>query len=264
MPLNIIDTHAHLDMPEFDSDRETVIKRAVAAGVSYIITNGIDLESSRKAVHLSEKYPSVFATVGFHPQDAGKMRPGDVDELARLAEHPRVVAIGEIGLDYYREKAPRQIQQQVLNRQLALAVTMDLPVVIHARQAEPDIIGILENWVLTRKIDPGKIGVIHCFNGNHTIAQKYLEMGFHLGLDAYIGYPSSRMSDVIRSIPADRLLIETDCPFLPPQNYRGQRNEPSYLPLTLATLAEIRSEPPKKTARQTSENARFLFSKIIF
>jgi TatD DNase family protein len=262
MPLNIIDTHAHLDMPQFDSDREAVVQRSIEAGVSHIITNGIDLESSRQAISLAERYPSIFATIGFHPQDAGKMRPGDLDTLAQLAKHPKVVAVGEIGLDYYREKTPRNIQLQVLQRLLELAVKLDLPVIIHARQAEQNILEILKNWVLTFQAGRENIGVIHCFNGDMTTAQSYLELGFYIGFDAYIGYPSSRISEVIKSIPLNRLLIETDCPFLPPQSHRGKRNEPAYLPMTLAALARIRGESPEIMAQQTTENALRLFTRI--
>ncbi|MBN1368150.1 MAG: TatD family hydrolase [Dehalococcoidales bacterium] len=262
MSLNIIDTHAHLDMPQFDSDREAVIKRAVAAGVSRIITNGIDLESSREAIKLAERYSSVYATVGFHPQDAGKMQPGDIDKLAGLAKNTRVVAIGEIGLDYYREKTPRNVQLPVLKQLLGLSVDLNLPVVIHARHADRDMMEILKEWVLSRNTIPENIGVVHCFSGDIVTAKRYLDLGFYLGFDAYIGYPSSRIADVIKNIQIDRLLIETDCPFLPPQSHRGKRNEPSYLPLTLGTMASIRGELPERLAQQTSENALRLFPRI--
>ncbi len=260
MPLNIIDTHAHLDMPQFNSDRELIIRRAADAGVSAIITNGTDLESSRQAIRLAEQFPNVYATVGFHPQDARKMKPGDIDILARLAKHPRVVAIGEIGLDYYRENTHRNIQKQVLEQELELAVKLELPVVIHARHAEQDMLGILDQWVRSLKTTRENIGTIHCFNGDLAAAQQYLKLGFYIGLDAYIGYPSSKMSDVIKAIPVNRLLIETDCPFLPPQSRRGKRNEPAYLPETLTALAGIRGESVEYTARQTTENALRLFS----
>lgn len=261
MPFSILDTHAHLDMPQFDSDREAVIQRAIAAGVSHIITAGIDLESSQHAIELAGRHSAVLATVGFHPQEARRMKNDDINKLAELAKSPRVVAIGEIGLDYYREKATREVQLQVLKQQLALAVIIDLPVVIHSRQAERDMPNVLKDWMLSFKTSRTRVGVIHCYSGNVITAHKYLDIGFYISFGAYIGYPSSHLSEVIKVIPSDRLLIETDCPFLPPQSHRGKRNEPAYLPMTLAALARIRGESVEKLAQQTTENAWRLFKR---
>ena len=257
----MIDTHAHLDMAPFDKDRTEVITRARDAGVSTIITVGIDLESSRKAIRLAENYPEVLATVGFHPHQATRVKKADMAKLAEMANHPRVVAIGEIGLDFYRNRAPRETQLQALQWQLELAERLDLPVIIHCRRAEKDMLPLLHNWTSSHKRLNGQPrGVIHCFSGALETAQRYLDMGFFISLGAYIGYPSSRhLHDVIRGIPQDRLVVETDSPFLPPQSHRGKRNEPSYLPLTVGVLTEIRQVSPETVARETTQNARHLF-----
>ena len=261
MKPSIIDTHAHLDMEPFDKDRAEVILRAKDAGVSAIITVGIDLESSRKAIGLAENYPGVLAAVGFHPHRAGMMKRVDMAGLAEMSGHPGVVAIGEIGLDFYRNKSPRETQLQALNWQLELADELDLPVIVHCRQAEKDMLPLLYDWTSSHKRFSGQPkGVIHCFSGDIETAQRYLDMGFFISFGAYIGYPSSlHLSDVIRSIPPDRLVVETDSPYLPPQSHRGKRNEPSYLPLSVAVLTEIRQVSWETIADETTQNARALF-----
>ena len=224
MKARLVDTHAHLDMSEFDTDREDVLQRAVSAGVDTIVTMGTDLSSSRKAIALAENHAGIYAAVGFHPQDAKFMQPGDIAELKKLAQHPGVRAIGEIGLDYYRMKSPKDVQVQVLKRQLEIAAEIGMPVVIHSRQADTDMLVLMGRWAAS--IDKAAMpspGVIHCFNGDINAAKCYQDMGFYIAFGAYTGYPSSRLADVIRSISPERLLLETDCPFLPPQSLRGQR-----------------------------------------
>ena len=261
MKLSIIDTHAHLDMAPFDKDRTGAIVRARDAGVNTIITVGVDLESSRKAIKLAENYPGVLATVGFHPHDAARMEEADVANLAEMAKHPSVVAIGEIGLDFYRDRSSRGTQLQALQWQLELAERLDLPVIIHCRQAEQDMLPLLQHWTSADKRLNGKHGgVIHCFSSDVETARRYLDMGFFISFGAYIGYPSSlHLHSVIRGIPRDRLVVETDSPFLPPQSHRGKRNEPAYLPLTVGALAEIRGVSPETVAEETTRNARRLF-----
>ena len=261
MTLSIVDTHAHLDMDSFSGDRPEVLARALDSGVGKIITVGIDLESSKKAIKLAEDNAGLFATVGFHPHDAIGVNEQDIAELGRIADHPRVVAAGEMGLDFYRNRSPRDAQLQVFQWQLELAVKLELPVIIHCRQAEDDMLTILHDWTSCHAAPEGRPrGVIHCFNGDTNTARQYLEMEFFIALGAYVSYPSSLpMYDAIRSIPEDRLVVETDCPFLPPQNLRGERNEPSYLPLTVASLAEIRKTTPETIAAKTTENAHRLF-----
>lgn len=255
------DSHAHLDMAPFNKDRTEVIARARDAGVSTIITAGIDLESSQRAIRLTENYPEVLATVGLHPHKATRVKKADIANLAEMANHPRVVAIGEIGLDFYRNGAPRETQLQALQWQLELTERLELPVVIHCRQAEEDMLPLLHDWTSSHKPLNGEPrGVIHCFSSNIETAQRYLDMGFFISFGAYIGYPSSRhLRNVIRSIPQDRLVVETDSPFLPPQSHRGKRNEPSYLPLTVGVVAEIRQVSSETVARETARNARHLF-----
>lgn len=244
-------------MDPFDRDRAEVLARALDSGVSTIITVGINLESSKKAIILAENHPEILAAVGFHPHEATTVTEQDMANLAEIANHPRVVAIGEMGLDFHRDYSPRAAQLQVLKWQLELAVELNLPVIIHCRQAEQDMLPLLHDWA-SRHTEPK--GVIHCFSGDSDTARQYLDMGFHISLGAYIGYPSSHhMDDVIRDIPQDRLLVETDCPFLPPQRHRGQRNEPAYLPLTVELLAESRGVSPETVARATTQNAGRLF-----
>ena len=259
MSPEIIDTHAHLDMSQFDYDRKEMIQRAYGAGVKTIITVGTDLASSRKAVELSGKCPGIFAAIGVHPQEANKINPGDIKEFTAMAKNTQVAAIGEIGLDYYRMTAAREIQLKVLQLQLDLAANLNLPVIIHARQAEDDMVSILTKW--TAALPPEikqEPGVIHCFNGEAATAEKYLNLGFYIAFGAYTGYPSSRLAEAIRSVPDDRILVETDCPFLPPQTHRGKRNEPAYLP-NLGVIARSRTESFETIAKKTTENAKRLF-----
>ncbi len=256
--LPLIDTHAHLDMEHFDSDQEAVIERASQAGVSGIITVGIDLATSGRAVALAQSHPGIRAAVGIHPQEAGKCRPDDIANLAGLAASPEVAAIGEIGLDFFRDYAPHASQITLLEKQLELAWRMALPVAIHCRRAEDELLPLLAAW--RSNCGVASPGVIHCFSGSLETAEKYLGMGFYISLGGYIGYPSSKgLRQVIRSLPLDRLLLETDCPFLPPQSRRGQRNEPGFLAETACQLAEIKGLEATETAATTSANAVRLF-----
>ncbi len=259
--LSLVDTHAHLDMEEFDQDREEVIARAIKAGLNNIVTVGIDLESSKKAIELAKKYQQIMAAVGVHPNDSSSFKKEDIVTLEEMAKNSEVVAIGETGLDFYRKYTPHDKQIEVLKWQLDLAVEMKLPIIIHCRQAEKDMIGILREWTLKNKSRfEQSPGVIHCFNGDANVAQQYLDMGFYLSVGGYIGYPASRNSyNTIQTIPLDRLLIETDAPFLPPQTYRGKRNEPAYVAITAGVLANIIRVPPETIARVTTENALRLF-----
>jgi TatD DNase family protein len=262
MALNIIDTHAHLDMPEFDSDREAVIRRAFDCGVETINTIGINIESCQRAVELAEKYEGIVSSVGFHPQETDSVNKEDVDKLAELAQHPRVVAIGEMGLDYYRLKSSRENQLKVLKWQLEVARKVGKPIIIHCREAQDDMLSVIQSWVGIDYRSQDKIrGVLHCFNGDLEIAILYINMGFFIALGAYIGYPSSaRLRETVSNIPPEKLVIETDCPFLPPQKYRGQRNEPSYTTITLGVLAEVKKMSLEEMARQTTSNAKRLFN----
>lgn len=257
---SIIDTHAHLNM-DFDKDQAEAISRAADAGVTNIITVGTDLDSSRKAVELSERYTGVYAAVGIHPHDVTAITMADIDTLGQIAMHPRVVAIGETGLDFYRDISPKDKQIIAFLWQLDLAEEQGLPVIVHCRQAAEEMVGLLRSRLAAPSSTRQQYrGVIHCFNGDINTAKEYLDMGFYISLGGYIGYPRSKtLHEVIRSIPQDRLLVETDCPFLPPQKYRGQRNEPAYLALTVKTLAEIMAAPYEDIAAVTTQNAGRLF-----
>lgn len=248
-------------MGHFSKDRAQVLARARDSGVSAIITVGIDLSSSQRAVKLAEKFSQVFATVGFHPHNVAGVNKPDITKLAQIAEHPRVVAVGEVGLDFYRDYSPHEAQLRVLKWQLELALELDLPVIVHCRRADKDILPLLRDWVSGDRRPPKQPpGVIHCFSGDVDTAREYLDMGFFISFGAYIGYPtSSNLYRVIRSIPQDRLLVETDCPYLPSQKRRGQRNEPAYILSTVEFLAEIRGESVEQVARETTESAHYLF-----
>ncbi|HEY32668.1 MAG TPA: TatD family hydrolase [Dehalococcoidia bacterium] len=255
----LVDTHAHLDAGEFDADRDEVIARAHDTGIGTIITVGTGIESGQHSIELAERYQDILVAIGIHPHAASTTTEADISAIARLAEHPKVVAIGEIGLDFYRNYSPRDSQFRVLQWQLDLAAQINLPVVIHCREAHEEIINVLHDWT-SRHPERQPPGVIHCFTGDTETARQYLEMGFYLSLGGYITYPAnSNAHDTIRSIPPDRLMVETDCPYLAPQRYRGRRNEPSYVRYTAEELAQIRGVSFEALARETTENARRLF-----
>lgn len=262
MDLTVIDTHAHLDFPQFDADRETVVARALAAGVKIINTIGVDVGASQKAIELADRYPGIFASIGVHPQEAGKAKKEDIDKLQEMTRHPRVIAIGELGLDFYRDQAPREAQLQVLQWELEMAAKSGLPIIIHCRQAQEYMLPLIREWSASFKLPEGKPrGILHCFNDDLEIAESYLSMGFYISLGAYLGYPSSaRLREIVKNLPPDRLVVETDSPFLPPQKFRGQRNEPAYVVMTLSVLAEIKGVTLEEMARQTTQNAVRVFN----
>jgi TatD DNase family protein len=257
--LFLVDTHAHLDMDRFDDDRVEVIERAHAEGVTTIVTVGIDLPSSRSALALAQANPMLRPAVGIHPQEIKESTEGDLKEISILAETPGVVAVGEIGLDYYRNNGRRDKQMEVLRYQLNLASRLNLPVILHCRAADEDFSLALEQWVAG--MHPERLGIIHCFSESLANARTFIEMGFYLGLGGYIGYPSSKgLRDVVKQLPLERLVLETDCPFLPPQRHRGQRNEPAFITETAQELARIKGLEVSEVARVTGENARAVFS----
>lgn len=251
-PLELFDTHAHLHFPGFDDDREAVLTRARAAGVRRMVTIGTDAETSRAAIALAEREPDVWATAGVHPHDAAESDEAALTAVERLAAGARVVAIGEIGLDFFRNLSPRETQERVLRRFLALARRLRKPVVVHCRDAHAEVLAIL-----TEEHVAEVGGIMHCFSGDVAIARRCLDLGLLISLAGPVTYPNARaLPEVARFVPADRLVVETDCPFLPPQGYRGKRNEPAYLALTAARVAELRGEPLDDLARRTTDNAR--------
>lgn len=261
MPLQIIDTHAHLDMHPFDEDRSEVIRRAVEAGVCMMVNPTVGLKSAEKVIRLSEREPQIFAAVGFHPHEVSKVTEADVKTLAQITTHTRVVAIGEAGLDFYRNLSPRETQIKIFKLEMELAADTKLPIIIHCREAEKDMLASLHNWVAETKYPEGRArGVIHCFGGDDSILKQYLEMGFYISVGGYLTYPTSaRLYDVMKNIPDDRLMLETDCPYLPPQPHRGERNEPAYMTFTLELLAKLRGVTGETVAKQTTRNACRLF-----
>ena len=246
-------------MPAFDADRDAVIDRARQAGVGRIMNPGVDLESSRRAVALAEKYPEVYAAVGFHPHDASKLGNAELKELKALARHPKVKAIGEIGLDYYRNLSPPEEQQRAFRQQLELAAELGLPVIIHNREAYTDVIGMLAEW--GRGQEAAKpFGVLHSFSGDRTQVEPSLKANFLLGLTGPITFPKAdEMRAVAKDAPLSALLIETDAPYLTPAPFRGRRNEPAYARYVAEKLAEVRGEALETVMKQTSANAALLF-----
>ena len=252
---DLFDTHAHLHFPGFDEDRDAVLTRARAAGVRRMVTIGTDGETSRAALALAERHPDVWATAGVHPHDAAESDEAAQAEVERIAAERRVVAIGEIGLDFFRNLSPPETQERVLRRFLALARRLRKPVVLHCRDAHAEILTMLGE---ERVAEVG--GIMHCFSGDVAIARRCLDLGLLISLAGPVTYPNARaLPDVARFVPGDRLVVETDCPFLPPQGYRGKRNEPAYLTITAARVAELRGEPLDDLAARTTVNARRLF-----
>lgn len=257
MPPALIDTHAHLDDARFDADRGDVLARAREAGVERVLTVGIDLATSRAAVELAQEWPGVFAVVGIQPNHVAEARDGDFDEIERLAALPRVVAVGETGLDRYWDRAPFALQQDYFRRHLAFAHRIGKPVVIHCREAEADLLVMLEEAFAER----GPVrGVLHSFSGDLATAERGLELGLHVSFAGMVTYKSAQnLRGVAARVPADRLLVETDSPYLAPVPRRGQRNEPGLVAHTAACLAEARGETLEGLARQTTANAAALF-----
>ncbi|MCS6910190.1 MAG: TatD family hydrolase [Anaerolineales bacterium] len=250
----LVDTHCHLDFPEFDADREQVIERALAAGVERILIPGVDLAACRRAVALAEQHPVVYAAVGLHPNFAAEATPAALVEIRSLAKHPKVVGIGEIGIDLYWRKLSRTEQEAVFRAQLELANDLGKPVIIHDRDAHEEVLAVL------RDLRPVAGCVLHAFSGDHPLAEEAVSLGFFLGVDGPITY---RKNDVLRavfaSVPLEQILVETDAPYLTPQSWRGQRNEPAYVREVVAQLAVIRNSSFETIAVATTQNAARLF-----
>ena len=254
----LFDTHCHLVAEEFEADREDVLRRARENGLEAFVVPGVDLESSRAAVRLAEEHPDVLAAVGVHPHSAGEWSPSVRAELQELARSERVVAIGEIGLDYFRLRAPAEEQEAAFRNQLDLAAELGLPVIIHHRQSLPRVLELVEQW--SAKAD-GRRGVLHAYSGDAASASQAIAAGFYLGVGGPITFPNARDRRAITAdLPLDHLLLETDCPYLAPQSHRGRRNEPSYLPEIADELARVLGTTPDQVRAETTKNARALFS----
>jgi TatD DNase family protein len=249
-----VETHAHLNLNQFDHDRDTVIQRAEQSGVETIINIGTDINSSLASIRLSETFPQVHAAVGVHPNDSVEAPLDYLKQITTMLKHPKVVAIGEIGLDYYWDFAPAEIQHRILREQLELAMTADLPVIIHTRNAWVDILKIMQSEF------PNKLrGVFHCFSGDAEQVKKVVELGFYISFTGVLTFKNSRALEVAVTVPDDRLLLETDCPFMAPTPHRGKRSEPGHIPLIAQALADAKKMNIEAVAAVTTANARTLF-----
>ncbi|RLE36941.1 hydrolase TatD [Candidatus Acetothermia bacterium] len=250
--LELIDTHAHLDSSNYDHDRAAVIARAHAARIG-VITVGVDVPSSEAAVRLAARHRSIWAGVGIHPHEAKSFSTAVAERLRAFATAEKVVAIGEIGLDYYRDLSPRATQRKVFSEQIELANELELPVIVHNRESSTDMLGIL------RKHRPRR-GVIHSFLGDLALAQKFMELGLYLGIGGPLTFPKNEvLREAVKGIPLDRILVETDCPYLTPVPHRGKRNEPVYVEYVVEALARIKGIPREQVAAATTANAYRVF-----
>lgn len=251
--MELIDSHAHIDVEDFDADRDAMLERARAAGVRTVLAigNGPEVEQLGAAVPFAERHDWIYAAAGLHPHEARHASEAHYAELERLARHPRVIAWGEIGLDYHYDHSPRESQMQVFRRQLEMARAAAKPVVIHCREAWPDCLEILERgWRSS-----GLGGVFHCFTGTLAEARRGIEMGFLVSFAGNVTYPKAlNLREVARGLPLSNLLIETDCPYLAPQAVRGKRNEPANVAEVARTIANVRDLPADEVAAATSAN----------
>lgn len=251
----LIDTHVHLNAHQFEDDVEEVIKRANKAGVTKMIVIGFNRETIQRALELVEEYDCLYAAIGWHPVDAIEMTDEDLIKIEQLTNHPKVVALGEIGLDYHWDKSPKHIQEQVFRKQIRLAKKVNLPIIIHNRDATQDVVNILKE---ENAAEVG--GVMHCFSGSVEIARECIDMNFYISLAGPVTFKNAkRPKEVALQIPLEKLLIETDCPYLTPHPYRGKRNEPSYVKLVAEKIAKIKNITYEEVANKTTENARRLF-----
>lgn len=252
----LIDTHAHLDFPQFQGDLKLVLERARQAGVAAVLNAGTDERSSRRSVELSRKYPWVSASVGIHPHGAAKVQDNWLERLEELAGLDTVLAIGETGLDFYRNLSPKDNQEDIFREHLRLSCRVDKPVIIHSREAHRQTMNILREENL-----PSKVGVMHCFSGDRHWAEAFLELGFYISIAGPVTYPRSHdLRDLLKFIPADRLLLETDSPYLSPQAHRSERNEPAFIRLTYDRVAMVLDQDLGELAKQVYLNAIRLFS----
>lgn len=255
----LVDSHCHLDFPDFAEERSAVIARAVAAGVTRMVTISTRVRRFPQVLAIAEAHEEVFCSVGTHPHNAAEELDVDVGELVRLAEHPKVVAIGEAGLDYHYDKSPRPAQAQGLRTHIAAARETGLPLVIHARSADDDMIAILE-----AESGQGAFPfILHCFSSGRRLAEVGVALGGYVSFSGILTFKNSQeLRDIARDVPRDRLLVETDAPYLAPVPHRGKRNEPAYTAYTAAVLAETVGMNPAEIAQQTTENFFRLFKKM--
>ena len=255
--VGLVDSHAHIQGSEFAADVAQVIQRAQEAGVEKIIAVGGagDLSSNEAALELAESFPGLFATVGMHPHDAKEVSEEDLKRLAELSKSPKVVAIGETGLDFHYDHSPRRVQMDLFRRFIQMARETGLPIVVHNREAQPEVAGLI------RREGKGDLrGVIHCFTGDYEAAREFLDLGFYLSFTGIITFKNADpLREVVRKLPLDRILVETDSPYLAPVPHRGKRNEPAYVRFVAETVAQIKGQTLDQVAEATSSNATVLF-----
>jgi len=256
--MELVDSHAHIDFPQFADDREAMLERARVAGVSALLAigTGPGPEKLDSALPYADQYDWIYASIGIHPHEAKQVTSQHLEELTKLAKHPKVIAWGEIGLDYYYDHSPRDIQHRVFRDQMALARDAKLPIIIHCRDAWADCLALIEEvWRPT-----GIGGILHCFTGTIDEARRGLDAGFMISFAGNATYPKTQnIRDVAKEVPLERILIETDSPFLAPQPYRGKRNEPAYVAEVARTLANVRNLSPEELAASTSANFQRFF-----
>ncbi|MGG4142005.1 TatD family hydrolase [Paenibacillus algorifonticola] len=253
--ISLFDTHTHLDSPHFDEDREAVIERARAAGVDLMVNIGFNRETIPTTLALAEKYDFIYAAVGWHPVDSIDMLPEDLGWIEELCSHPKVVAIGEIGLDYHWDTSPKDVQHRVFREQIRLAKKLRKPIIIHNRDAHEDVVKLLKE---ENASEVG--GVMHCFSGSPETAQKCLDMNFYISFGGPLTFKNARVpKEVLSMVPSDRILIETDAPYLTPHPFRGKRNETSYVSLVAEAAAEILGKSVAEIANLTTENGKKCF-----
>ncbi len=251
----MVDVHCHLDSQAFAQDLPGVVRRAVQRGVKLLVTVGVNLESARRSLEIAEEFPEVYVALGVHPHYAKEADEETYRHLEELTHHPKVRAIGETGLDLFRNLSPPEVQEEAFRRQISLAKERGLPMVIHCREASSEVLRILEE-----EGTPEAGGMIHCFSGDWTLARAFLDRGFHLSFSGVITYPGvEELREVLRKVPLDRLLSETDAPFLAPGPHRGKRNEPAFVEETVKAMASIKGENLEEMERVTEDNASALF-----
>ena len=249
----LFDTHAHLNDPAFDPDREELMAGLRDKGIGYVMNAGCSLASSKDIIQMAEKYPWLYGSVGSHPDSADEVNEEVVEEYRKLAAHEKVKAIGEIGLDYYYEDIPREIQKNAFRMQMALAQELDMPVIIHEREAHDDGMRIVKEF-------PKVKGVFHCYSGSAEMARQLVNMGWYIGFTGVLTFKNARKAvETAASIPLERIVLETDCPFMAPEPFRGKRNDPGYLPKMAEKLAEIRGISVEEVVKITTENAKRLY-----
>lgn len=251
----LIDTHTHLDSPKFDSDRDEVIQRAYDAGVTKMVNIGFNRETIPTTMQLAEKYPFIYAAVGWHPADAIDMRPEDLNWIRELCAHAKVVAIGEIGLDYYWDTSPKEVQQDVFRSQIRLAKQVKKPIIIHNRDAHADIVRILQEE------DAKEVGgIMHCFSGSAEISKQCLDMNFYISFGGPLTFKNARVpKEVLATVPLDKILFETDAPYLAPDPYRGKRNESAFVRYVAQAAAEIKGKSLEEISKISTDNAKKCF-----